>query len=230
MANACRDPGEQSGHDVNPKPCCATRKAKASHNENNVLKASLRLTQMATQGMWFALHHRESWAQHFRCRQPARSACAHRRYAVQVILNRPPNWPRKCEKIFHVTLHASAQATIDYGNAVKEIMGDNDGLRIVLWVDPDIVRSLLDELAQGSDKTVHSRGVQAAALYRTVRHFVDTSECVDLLVDSLISMISEKSQRSSRNASDRSGDSGTNWRTSFASTCASPYHCVVQTG
>ena len=59
-------------------------------------------------------------------------------------------------------------------------------------LDPGTARLLFDEIAQGSDRISNERFFQAAEEYRTVRHFVDQSECLDLLVNGLISMVRDK--------------------------------------
>ena len=66
---------------------------------------------------------------------------------------------------------------------------DLPGLLIDEKVDPGAARLLFDEIAQGSDRISHERFFQAAEDYRTVRHFVDKSGCLELLVDGLISMV-----------------------------------------
>jgi hypothetical protein len=63
-------------------------------------------------------------------------------------------------------------------------------------VTDDTIRTLFYEMAHGSDSISHSRFFEVAEEYRTVRHFVEKSECIDVLVDSLISKVNKERERS----------------------------------
>ena len=68
-------------------------------------------------------------------------------------------------------------------------------------VDPGTVRSLFNELAQGSERISRSRFSRAAARYQTLRQFVEESACVDLLVEGLAAMVAAKSLEDTKSVS-----------------------------
>ena len=81
-------------------------------------------------------------------------------------------------------------------------------------VTDDTIRTLFYEMAHGSDSISHSRFFEVAEEYRTVRHFVEKSECMDVLVDSLISKVNKERSRSKLTTPDvgqgeQATDSGT---------------------
>jgi Ca2+-binding EF-hand superfamily protein len=47
-------------------------------------------------------------------------------------------------------------------------------------VTDDTIRTLFYEMAHGSDSISHSRFFEVAEEYRTVRHFVEKSECIGI--------------------------------------------------
>ena len=61
-------------------------------------------------------------------------------------------------------------------------------------ISPDAVRALYDEVAQARDTAgtiSHARLLQVAEEYRAVRHFVEKSDCMRVLVDGLIFKVNE---------------------------------------
>ena len=61
-------------------------------------------------------------------------------------------------------------------------------------ISPDAVRALYDEVAQARDTAgtiSHARLMQVAEEYRAVRHFVEKSDCMRVLVDGFISKVNE---------------------------------------